>query len=254
MSVTLIAQGWGVGLAVTASTPQFPNVPALPGVPQLARSLLFPTGSGPSLGAAGQQSVLYQATQTDIVWGVYDAYNNLAANADSVKDFGWRKEVRIDNFPIQRGQFATYNRVGTAFECSVTLSKGGTLSERNAFLMQIDVLIDQGNIGLYTIRTPEKSYVDVSCTRAELSRRGVEGFAYFDVELYFIEIVPIDVQYGATSNNTPSLANSSVPSGVPTVNQALNNPQAVSSAVSTAATQAITPPNPELSFLQMLAQ
>ncbi len=245
--MTFITQGWGAGLGIPVSValPPFPNVPALPGVPQLARSLLFAASAPPALGFAANPSVLWHATQARPVWGVFDSNNNLVVNADSVQDFGWRKENRIPNFPIQAGQFGTYNRVGLPNETSIMLSKGSAhgngLAARSAFLAQIDALVAQSNINLYTIRTPEKSYVNVSVTRAEMSRRGVSNSAYIDVELYFLEIAQIAAQYSTTTAPTP---NAREPSAVPVTNQGLNNPTVPSTAVQQSAIAAITPPVP----------
>jgi hypothetical protein len=243
MSAQIITQGWGAGLgiSITVGLPPFPNVASLPGVPQLARSLLIEALAPPALGFAANPSVLWQATQSAPVWGVFDDNNNIVVNADSVSDFGWRKENRIPNFPIQQGQFATYNRVGLPGEQSITLTKGGSLSDRQNFLAQIDVIADQQNINLYTIRTPEKSYLNVSVTRAELSRRGKDNAYYFDVELYFIEIANISAQYTATQANTN---NGKPPSAVSPVNQGLNNPQVPSTAVQKSAVAALVPPVP----------
>ncbi len=243
MSVTFITQGWGAGLGIpiTVSIPQFPNVANLPVVPQLARSLLIEASAPPTLGFAAEPDVLWQATQAAPVWGVFDSNNNLVIAPDSVHDFGWRKENRIPNFPIQSGQFATYNRVGLPNETSVTLTKGGSLSDRTNFLSQVDVVIAQQNINLYTIRTPEKSYQNVSCYRAELSRRGAGNAYYFDVELYFIEVAPVTAQYSTVVTST---SNAKQPSAIPPVNQGLNNPQVPSSAVQTSAAAAIVPPTP----------
>ena len=241
MSAQIITQGWGVGLAVTVTLPTFPNVPALPGVPQLARSLLAPPSAAPTIGTPATSGALWQATQAAPIWGVFDDGNNAVVVPDSVMEFGWRQENRVSNFPVQQGQFGTYNRVGLPFESSVTLTKGGDVASRTAFLADVDALIAQANINLYTIRTPEKSYANVSVTRAELSRRGAGNFAYFDVELYFIQVNEISVQYSTAQTPTN---NASVPSALPTVNQGLNNPQTPSTAVQQSALTAITPPTP----------
>src|SRR5579863_2690901 len=217
MSVQFITQGWGAGLGIpiTVFIPPFPNVASLPGVPQLARSLLIEALAPPTLGFAANPAVLWQATQAAPVWGVFDSNNRLVVNADSVQDFGWRKENRIPNFPIQSGQFGTYNRIGLPSEASVVLSKGSAngngLGARTAFLQQIDAIVAQKNISLYTIRTPEKSYINVSVTRAEMSRRGVGNANYIDVELYFIEIAPVDAQFSTVATPTN---NASVPSAI----------------------------------------
>lgn len=249
-----ITRGWGAGLGIpiTVVIPGFPNVANLPGVPQLARSLLIEALAPPVLGFAANPDVLWQATQAAPVWGVFDSANRVVVDADSVMDFGWRKENRMPNFPIQQGQFGTYNRVGLPSENSITLVKGGTLASRTAFLQQVDAIVAQSNINLYTIRTPEKSYANVSVARAELSRRGKDNAYYFDVELYFIEIRDVAAQYSSTAAG-PDTTNASVPSAIPSTNQGLNNPQVPTAAVQKSAAAALVPPNPELSFLKMLA-
>ncbi len=241
--MSIITQGWGAGLgiAITVELPVFPNVANLPGVPQLARSLLIQALAPPTLGFAANPDVLWQATQAAPIWGVFDSAGNQVVVPDSVMDFGWRKENRVSNFPIQQGQFTTYNRVGLPFESSVTFSKGGDLLSRSIFLQQIDAIVEQANIELYTIRTPEKSYVDVTVTRAELSRRGKDNAFFFDVELYFTEVIQANAQYSSTT--TPTF-DASEPSAIPPVNQGLNNPQVPTTAVQQSALAAITPPTP----------
>lgn len=241
--MSFIIQGWGAGLGIpiTVVIPGFPNVANLPGVPQLARSLLIEALAPPVLGFAANPSTLWHATQSAPVWGVFDENNNLVVTADSVMDFGWRKENRVPNFPVQQGQFATYNRVGLPNETSVVLTKGGSLLDRTIFLQQIDSIIDQKNISLYTVRTPEKSYLSVTCNRAELSRRGKDNAYYFDVEVFFTEVAAGNVQYSTTAAPTN---NASVPSAIPTTNQGLNNPTVPTTAVQKSALTAIKPPVP----------
>ena len=242
MSAQIITQGWGAGfgISITVPLPPFPNVPSLPGVPQIARSLLFPPSGAPALGFAANPDVLWHATQAAPVWGVFDSDGNQVIVPDSVQDFGWRAENRVPNFPIQQGQFATYNRVGLPFETSVMLVKGGDLTSRSVFLAQVDTVIAQANVNLYTVRTPEKSYINVTVTRAEMSRRGKDGAFWFDVELYFTQVNQQPVQYSNTQTPTN---NASVPSAIPPVNQGLTNPQIPTSAVQQSALTAVTPPH-----------
>ena len=243
MSAQLITQGWGAGLgiSITVALPPFPNVPALPGVPQLARSLLFPADPPPTIGTQATAGALWQSTQAAPVWGVFDSDGNQVITPDSVAEFGWRQENRVGTFPVQAGQFATYNRVGLPFESSVTLTKGGDETSRSVFLQEVDDVIAQQNIELYTIRTPEKSYLNVTAVRAELARRGAGNAYYFDVELFFTQVIETEAQYSTTVTQT---SNSSVPSAVPPVNQGLSNPQTPTTAVQQSALAAITPPTP----------
>jgi hypothetical protein len=242
MSIITVGAGAGLGIAITVPLPPFPNVPNLPGVPQIARSLLFQALAPPALGFAAEPGILWQATQAAPVWGVFDANNNEVINADSVQDFGWRQEYRVSNYQIQRGAFASFNKVALPFESSVVLSKGGSLSARTTFLQQIDTVA--ASLALYKILTPEKTYLNVNVTRPELSRRGAENACFFDVELFFVQIAEVEQQYSTSTPGAPSTANSSVPSAVPPINSGQNNPQTPSTAVQSAALAAIVPPSP----------
>ena len=237
MSAQLITQGWGAGLgiSITVALPPFPNVPALPGVPQLARSLLFAVSSPPTVGTPATAGAIWQSTQAAPVWGVFDQDGNQVVVPDSVMDFGYRQEYKVSNYPVQQGQFATYNKVLLPYESSLVLTKGGNLASRTAFLQTIDALTS--SLNLYNIRTPEKTYTNVNCTRAELSRRGAGNATYFDVELFFIQVVEVTSQYSATSN-------ASVPSALPPANNGNTTAVAPSSAVQTSALAAIAPPVP----------
>lgn len=228
-------------MSVTLSVSPFPNVPNLPGVPQLARSLLFLANSPPAIGNQALSGVLWHATQAAPTWGVFDSANVSVLTADSVQDFGWRQEYRVSNFPVQQGEFASYNKVRLPFECSVVATKGGTLSQRNAFLRQVDDLA--ASLKLYTIVTPEKSYLNCNVTRTELARRGSGNAFWFDVELFFVQIIEVTSQYSATTG-APSTANAQVASAIPTANSGLTNAATPSTAVQTAARQAIAPPVP----------
>ena len=252
MSVNVITQGWGAGLAIpiTVTLPPFPNVPLLPGVPQLARSLLFPTSAPPAVGTPATAGVLWHATQAAPVWGVFDSDNNQAIIADSVQEFGYRQEYRISSYQVQAGQFASYNKVIVPFETSIMLTKGGSVTERSTFLQQCAAVV--ASLNLYTVRTPEQSYPGVNCTRFELSRRGAGAATFFDVELFFTQVIEVQSQYSSTS--ATDLSNASVPSAVPPLNNGVVSPSVPTTAVQSAALAAVTPPNDELAFLKMLAQ
>ncbi len=220
--------------------PQFPNVPKLPGVPQLLRSPIFPASPGPVLGAAAAIGALWRALFGRPKWGVFKQAPPTEPDAegietvtvvgelrpvvecDSVLDFGYRNEVDIPDFPIQDGAFANYNRVNLPYEASVRFSKGGSEADRRAFLDQIDTLMQ--SLELYQIITPERTYTNVSPVRFEMQRRGAGG-AYFltEVDLYFREIRTVTAQYTTTSTATTNARN---PSAQPVENRGTVNGEA----------------------------
>jgi hypothetical protein len=187
--------------------PLYPNVPNLPGVPQLLRNPLFPASPAPTLGTPAAQDSLWQASQMQAAWGIYDSTGTtLVVTPDSVLDFDNRNEWRVSNFPIQAGGFASYNKVTVPFEVSVRMSKGGSVSDRTAFLNQIKAIASDTN--LYTILTPEQTYQNCNITRYEVSRRGASGaFFLTEVDVFFVQIIQVTAQYSNASQLTQNAQN-----------------------------------------------
>jgi hypothetical protein len=198
----------------------FPNVPNLPGVPQLARSSLAPPSASPTLGTPATNNTLWQAAQTAPKWGVFDSSGTQVIVPDSHIDFDNRNEWRVSTYPIQSGGFASYNKVIVPAEYTLRMTKGGTLASRTAFLAQVAAVAS--SLNLYTILTPEQSYLNCNVTRYEVTRKGVEG-AYFlaEVDIFFTTINAITAQYSTANAQT---ANASVPTAIPQVNQGLVQP------------------------------
>lgn len=202
----------------------FPDVPLLPGVPLLARAALTVIVDvnaviqiAAKFAVQTPLVVLQQAARTKPVWGVFDSSGNRVIAPDNVMEFGYRAEWSVANFPVQNGQFASYNKVLHPFDTSVVLTKGGTENDRTAFLLACENVA--ASLNLYTIQTPEKSYLNCNVTRMEMQRKAVKGAFFVSVELFFTQIVQVDAQYSSDGTQGTSTANASVPSAVPAVNQ-----------------------------------
>ena len=216
----------------------FPNVPLLPGVPQLARSLLFPPSPAPSAGTEAASSALFHAPAATPVWGVFDAKGNQVIAPDSVRVFDTRQEYRISDYPVQQGGLSSYNKVLVPYDLSVTLVKGGSVSDRTTFLNSCDVVA--ASLDLFTIVTPEKSYLNANCVRVELSRRQEKGAFFVEVEMYFRQVVEVQAQYTTTGATSTPLADAAQPSDLPPVNQGSVQPAPASPEVTAAVQDALT--------------
>lgn len=218
---------------------KFPNVPKLPGVPQLARSPLFPPAPAPVLGLALALGKLWQSIFAQPQWAIYRANQPRGGGVvvtvggvsvrstnptqtdrtpvvvpDSFGEFSYRNEWSVADFPVQDGAFASYDKVSNPFEIVIRMYKGGSKQARKRFLDSIEAIA--GTLELYDIVTPERTYLNVNVTRYELSRRGAGG-AYFlsEVDLFFREIRTVTASYSATAVETQ---NAQDPSAAPVVN------------------------------------
>lgn len=193
----------------------YPNVPKVPGVPQVNRN--GSASAGPSPQVAGVLAVgrLLLSTLSPPAWGIYldttdtDAEELRLANAarpaddqlsdilsstpepvvvpDSFREFNYKNESIVTDAPTEAGGFASYNKVGNPFEVGLRLTKGGTLSERTKFLDQLEKI--SKTTVLYKIITPERTYIRCNIVSFEIRRKEAKG-AYFlgECDITFREI------------------------------------------------------------------
>lgn len=219
----------------------FPNVPNLPGVPQLARASNGVLNAAlPVLGAAAALGSLWRSLLTTPQWGIFKQVPEPAPDAsglptvtvvsrltpvvvpDSFQDLSYKNEYDVSDVFVQDGSFATYNKVANPFEVSVRMIKGGSASDRAAFLASIEAIL--ATTDLYYILTPERTYANINPTRLEVTRRGSSAaFFLTEVDLFFREIRSETPQYTTTA---VSLLNAQNPSAQDPQNNGVVNPVA----------------------------
>lgn len=206
--------------------PKFPNVPKMPGVPQVARSNLFPAAPAPIIGLGLALGKLWQSIFAQPQWGIYKANPQQAEEVDGVEtvdvvaqrvavvkpdsfgEFGYRAEWAIPDFPIEDGAFANYDKVVQPYEIMVRMIKGGTKEARKKFLDSIEEIAK--SLDLFDIVTPERTYLNVNITRFEVTRRGPRGaYLLAEVDLYFREIRTVTASYSTTAVVTENARNPS---------------------------------------------
>lgn len=207
---------------------QFPNVPKVPGVPQLNRSNAFPSTVTPALAGAVNIFNLLRAFLSPPVWGIFndtsedetgqaedidpetgEPFPEVVVTArqvpvivpDTFLTFGNKNEWTVSDAPTERGGFASYNKVASPYEIQMRLFKSGTVAARKAFIDSIDKIA--GDTNLYKIVTPEKTYLRVNVVRYEIMREEERG-AYMlnSVDIFFREIRIVRAEYTNAAANT----------------------------------------------------
>ena len=188
----------------------FPDVPKLPGVPALPRSPKFPPLVRAGLGLV--QGMLWRVFQVQTRWGIFDSagkplgdpakFTGLIGNALDAAGLGstlstnsvdYSKETKVSDFPIERGSFASYNKVEAPASPIVTLCLTGGEKNRRTFLEAIDKACKSTD--LYDVVTPEVTYIDYSVERYNYSRRASKGATLLIVEITLKEIRQVSSQY-----------------------------------------------------------
>lgn len=188
--------------------PKYPTVPSLSGVPALLRNPLAAaavTALSPLI-----SSFLGSFAQ---VWGVFDAQGNQVLTPDTFLALEYTNSRRISNFPVEQGSFASYNKVNDPFSGTVRMAVGGTLSAREQFLQDLQVLSD--SLDLYTLVTPEASYPNVNMERFDYRRETTNGAGVIVASCHFVEIRQAQTAYsGQTLVPTGYLTNPTTSTGL----------------------------------------
>jgi hypothetical protein len=175
-----------------------------------------------SLGAL--QSVLWRVIQVGDQWGVFDSKGRSVGNpaivtgilGDALESLGlgstystdsveFLKETAVSDFPVERGSFASYNKVEAPATPTVKLALQGTESQRKSFLDAIDKACKSTD--LYSVVTPEVTYKDYSIERYDYSRRAQHGATLLIVSLNLKEVRQVSAQFTTTQKiNDPKNA------------------------------------------------
>ena len=204
----------------------FPNIPSLVGVPPLARSDSVPNTARAALGIA--QGTLWRIFQVETQWGIFDdsgqpvidagafsgavgaiaeaaGVNGGAVSTGSVEVVG---EARPADFPVEKGGFASYNKVLLPGQYSVRMIVCGDESTRAEFLEWMEGAVESTD--LFTVVTPEITYDNVTLERYNYARTASGGVSMIVADLVLREIREVSARY-AKADKSGQLGNVSTP-------------------------------------------
>jgi hypothetical protein len=169
---------------------------------------------------------------------------NPVLTPDSVLSLEWHGEERVSDYPVQQGEFVSYNKVKVPFDMrmvmtcqglnyvqdalqSVTQSLNQALSNiglafgqpmsRDAFLRQLDEML--ASTDLYDVVTPDKVYQNVNLVAYNHAKKNDEGGTLIIAELMFREIRESGkAQYANATTSVGAPIASSSPSAASAVN------------------------------------
>lgn len=165
----------------------FPNVPPLPGVPNLRRAatgVLTRTGLLPAIRGLNRFGLLDMLMGPQ--WGVFDESGIVMLQPDTIAAVEYKGDYEIANHPVEEGGFASYNKVAKPFEISVQMTCSGKDSSREAFLTELEIM--RSSLILYTVVTPDKSYGSMNLVHYDYKRSSQSGVSLLTVNCRFQEV------------------------------------------------------------------
>lgn len=133
----------------------------------------------------GVESVTVTATRGGPQWGIFKDGQSVI-KADSVGEFGVKKEWTISDYPVEEGAFQSYNKVYVPFDARIQFRAGGSVDNRQALLDSIEAIA--GDLLLYDAVMPEKTYQSVNVVHYDLRRQYDKGLGILIIDVYLEEV------------------------------------------------------------------
>lgn len=188
----------------------FPDVPNVAGVPALARSAINPVAILTNFALA--DAVGFVKNIISPVWGVFDTSGNEVLFPDSFLGIEYKNGSRVSDYPVEKGAFASYNKVDTPWDVRVRMAVGTSIEARSAFLATVDSMLHSTN--LFDIVTPETVLLTGTLDNVDYRRDSKNGVSLLTVELWFTEVREIDAaQFSAADPNPIAADNTQSVSG-----------------------------------------
>jgi len=147
-------------------------------------------------------------------WGIY-LFGIPVVFADNVVTMEYKQDWRLSTYPQEQGAFATYNKVALPYEAKLRFSTGGSLIERQAFLLSIAAIA--GDNLIYDIVTPEQVYLHCNVIHYDYKREASSA-GLIAVDIWLEQVV---ISGPATFSNTTQN-----PTAAPVTNNGLVQGQA----------------------------
>jgi len=163
-------------------TSLYPNVPFAKGVPPLLRAQLGVQNL--TLLAAGV--VNFAKRFAGPQWGIFDQSGRPVLQYDSVVGVEFKKDYRISDFPVEKGQFSSYNKVETPFDARIVFSVGGSDAERALFLSVCGQLAN--SLEIVSVVMPEITYPNANVTHYDFRRTARNGVSLLTVDVWVQEV------------------------------------------------------------------
>lgn len=186
---------------------------ALFGLPTLLSGQNFIQNAQATLLSAAE-GALFDLISASPTWGVFTPGSTAqAVEVDSVVGSDITRDNPVSDYRIESGSFTTYNKVQRPGVARLTLSKGGTIDERNSFLGWLEGAVN--STSTYDIYWPEGAYQNYTLSAYRVSRAAHHGVTVIYAECVFIKVREISALYYNSSQPSTDTSNAASPDDLP---------------------------------------
>jgi hypothetical protein len=172
----------------------------------VARKFMAPTWGiyGPT-NSSLEQSSEFSANGDMVITGKANKPIQQAIIPDSIVSIDYEKEWVVANYPVEQGQFQSYNKVRMPYHNAVLMTFSGSPKGWGSFIPFVELRNYRGvelktqlmatlekmaaSLDLYDIVTPERIYENANIMGINYRRSAEEGASLICVEVIFVEVM-----------------------------------------------------------------
>ncbi len=174
------------------------TIPGLPNIPDFKGLVSSGTGALISFGGAALIRKIFGNQ-----WGIFNQYGIPIMLADTVYSVKYQNGSQISQAPVEKGTFASYNKVGSPYEATVTMIRGGgDATMRGLFIAQLELLAK--STLLFHVITPEYVHVNAAIKGYDYARMPQDGARMIAANIYLEEVREGKVDYSTRVTKNPA--------------------------------------------------
>jgi hypothetical protein len=144
------------------------------------------------------------------VWRIANASGGTLLQVDSVVSFDYARDFEASDYPVEQGNFVSYNKVFRPYQAKMVVAVGGSniltnamdavsagsfsgalsaltgIAARKKFLDQLEAAL--ASTTLYSIQTPERTYPSMTMTHVDYDRNAAKGVTLLNVAIWFEQV------------------------------------------------------------------
>jgi hypothetical protein len=203
--------------------PELVNVPNVDGIPAVA----FAPNAGLGIALAGADAVGLPFFGSGAAeWGIFRRGAPVVV-CDNVVAFDHKADWAISDYPVEGGQFESYNKVTIPYDVRLVFTAGGSEANRAALLNSLRAIV--GDLNYYDAVSPEAVYTPVNLVHLDYRRTAQNGVGLIIVSVWCRQVRQVKSSTAgaaggadATGSDTPSatgsIGDAASPSGADQVN------------------------------------
>ena len=171
-----------------------PNIPDMPNPENLVQSGI---DAAISFGGAFAIRMVFGDS-----WGIFNQYGVPILLADNVTSVEYRNTATVATAPLERGTFATYNKVQDPYTATVQMTKGsGSPAQRGLFIAQLEML--SKSTLLFNVLTPEYVHRRAAIVGFGYKRMPQDGARIIVANIDLKEVREVNVGYEKVEVKSP---------------------------------------------------